>query len=209
MNPYRLLRKLLWKASMVGLSRGPHITRYAMYRHLADLAHGLPNRRGQALSISHSERLLQVLGIDATPLTAANYPECNFLELGYPDGSFDFVVSDQVLEHVEGNPQRAVDESWRVLRPGGLAIHTTCFINPLHGAPKDFWRFTPEALALLHRNFSEIIDVGGWGNFAVWSLVRDGLRHAGVPHAAWHPMHRIATMNDPRWPIVTWVVARK
>jgi hypothetical protein len=74
---------------------------------------------------------------------------------------------------------------------------------------KDFWRFTPEALALLHRDFSEVIDAGGWGNFSVWSLVRDGMRHVGVPHAAWHPMHWIATKNDPRWPIVTWVVARK
>jgi 2-polyprenyl-3-methyl-5-hydroxy-6-metoxy-1,4-benzoquinol methylase len=46
------------------------------------------------------------------------------------------VVSDQVLEHVVGDPQTAIDETLRVLRPGGIVIHTTCFMNPIHGAPE-------------------------------------------------------------------------
>jgi hypothetical protein len=36
-----------------------------------------------------------------------------------------------------------------VLRPGGLVCHTTWFIDPTHAAPKDLWRFTPDALRLL------------------------------------------------------------
>ena len=139
----------------------------------------------------------------------ASYPAHNILSLDFEDTSYDFVLSDQVLEHVEGNPQQAIDECHRILKPGGIAVHTTCFINPVHKVPNDFWRFTPEALCLLHRTWAEVIEYGGWGNFEVWSVVRDGMRLEGVPHAKWHPLHWVATKNDSLWPIVTWIVAKK
>jgi SAM-dependent methyltransferase len=203
------IRKRLWKLSLIGLSRGPKITRYSMYHTLQKVGSKFPNQEGDVLSVSHSVKLCDVLGIKPKSLVEANYPEHNFLSLQFPDESFDFVLSDQVLEHVEGNPQQAIDESLRLLRPGGIAIHTTCFINPVHGAPSDYWRFTPEALKLLGKNFSKIIDCGGWGNFETWLLIRDGLRRVRIPHANWHPLHRIAIKNDPEWPIVTWLVAQK
>ena len=34
-------------------------------------------------------------------------------------GPFDYVVSDEVLEHIEGDPQQMMDESLRVLRRRG------------------------------------------------------------------------------------------
>lgn len=194
---------------MKGLARGPHITRYYMYDHLREIGRLLPERTGRVLSISHSKNLGELLGVRPTEVVEASYPDHNILSLRFEDGSFDFVLSDQVLEHVEGNPQKAVDECYRVLRPGGIAVHTTCFINPIHMVPKDFWRFTPDALRLLHNSFSQVIDSGGWGNFKVWSLTEIGLRWTGVPHAKWHPFHKRAMENDPLWPIVTWIVARK
>ncbi len=194
---------------MSGLHRGPHITRYFMYDRLQSIGKTLSRKEGDVLSISHSKRLCEILNIKPRSLIEANYPDYNFLSLQFPNESFDFVFSDQVLEHLEGNPQQAIDESWRVLRPGGIALHTTCFINPIHGAPSDYWRFTPEALRLMTRQFSQIIDCDGWGNFETWLLIRDGLRFDGVPHAKWHPIHRIAIKNDAEWPIVTWVLAQK
>lgn len=153
--------------------------------------------------------LAELLGLHPSEIVPADYPEHNMLSLGFPDASFDYVLSDQVLEHLEGDPFQAARECHRVLRPGGIALHTTCFINPVHGFPKDFWRFTPDALSLLHRDWSEIIEVGGWGNLQVWSAVQDGIRYLSVPHAKWHPLHRLAVRNDPLWPITTWVVAVK
>ena len=194
---------------MKGLPKGHWITRYSMYRKLIDLGPLLPLRSGRALSIGDSYGLAKLLSLSPVDITHANLPEYNILDLDFPDESFDFVLCDQVLEHVEGQPQTAVDECRRVLRPGGLSIQTTCFINPIHGAPKDFWRFTPEALKLLHSDWSEIIQVEGWGNFDVWTVVKDGLRLAPIPHAKWHPLHRIAVKNDPLWPISTWIVAMK
>jgi SAM-dependent methyltransferase len=209
MNAYRRLRNLAWMISIKGLERGPHITRYYMYDRLKAVGPLLPHRTGRVLSISHSANLGTILDLQPTAVTEANYPDHNALSLNFADGSFDFVLSDQVLEHVEGNPQQVIDECHRVLRPGGVAVHTTCFINPVHGAPKDFWRFTPDALSLLHRSWAQVIECGGWGNFAVWSVIRDGMRFEGVPHAKWHPMHWLATRNNPSWPIVTWIVAKK
>ena len=101
------------------------------------------------------------------------------------------------------------DETLRVLKPGGIAVHTTCFINPIHGVPSDYWRFTPEALRFLARRFSKVLQVAGFGNQAIWVIAAIGLRLHPVPHAKWHPLHKVATVNDPLWPVVTWVVAQK
>jgi SAM-dependent methyltransferase len=196
------------KASMAGLRRGPHITRFSMYRRLATIVPP-PESGARILSISHSTALCGVLGFGDAELVEANYPEVNFLSLPYRDGEFDYVVSDQVLEHVQGNPQLAVSESIRVLKPGGYIIHTTCFMNPIHGAPNDYWRFTPAALRLLCEKQSTVMEADGWGNAYVFGIMSLGLRYEGVPEARWHPFHWIATTNHPRSPVATWVVARK
>jgi len=209
LNPYRRARQLLWRASMVGLERGERITRYSMYGRLRTIGPRLPIHEGSVLSVSHSENLAEVLGIKPSKLVQADYPDHTFLDLRFPDASFDFVVSDMVLEHVEGNPQQAVDESRRVLRDGGVAVLTSVFDYPVHKYPNDFWRFTPDALAWLHRDFSQVIEVGGWGNPYVWQLIKDGMFIHGVPHAKWHPYHRIATHDDPSRPICVWIVAVK
>lgn len=198
----------LVRLSMVGFERGPHVTRYFMYEHLPSVLKDRP-RAGKVLSISHSTRLCKVLGLGDLQITEANYPASNILSLPFPDNEFDYVVSDQVLEHVEGNPQQAVDECFRVLKAGGVATHTTCLIQPIHPSPMDLWRFTPDGLRYLCRTASTIIDSGAWGNLYVLLYTSLGLRNDGVPKAKWHPVHSLATICAPSWPIVTWIAARK
>lgn len=179
-----------------------------MYDKLTNVLAGrLPT--GRLLSISHSVRLCRQVGLGGCEITEANYPEYNILALPFPEGAFDVVVSDQVLEHVQGDPQQAIHESLRVVRPGGLIIHTTCLIHPIHGAPQDFWRFTPYGLSFLCREAAEVLEVGGWGNPAVWLLDWLDLRYEPVPESRWHPAHWIATWNTEHWPVSTWVVARR
>jgi len=204
----RIPLKFAVQLTTIGLSKGPHITRYQMYKELTKWrAERTPGAR--ILAISHSQNLAEMLGYDTAQVTAANFPEYNILDLPFEDNEFDLVVSDQVLEHVEGSPVQAMNEAFRVLKPGGLALHTTCFINPVHGRPQDFWRFTPEALEFLVKDKAEIIEASGWGNPLVWLLSGLGLRFMPIPHAKWHPLHWLATKNDPDWPIVTWVFAKK
>lgn len=197
-----------FRASAAGLKKGPHVTRYYMYQHLARFEEPRP-KDIRALSISHSENLAKMLGFADEQITDAAYPACSMFDLPFDDEQFDAVVSDQVLEHLEGDPQHAIDEAFRVLKPGGIALHTTCFINPMHACPNDYWRFTPQALELLTSKHGDIIDVGGWGNPYVWLYSAIGLRFTPIPHSRWHPSHWVATKNDPTWPIATWVLIRK
>ena len=197
------------RTSMFGLKRGWHLTRYSMYRSLHQIGERLAKNEGDVLSISQSRIICEVMGFKPINFFEANYPAVNILSLPYNDNSFDFVCSDQVLEHVDGNPQQAINECWRVLRPNGITVHTSCFINPVHNEPGDYWRFTPDALCLLSNKFKKIISYGAWGNFHALLLIRCDMRFDRVPHASWHPFNKIATKNDPLWPIVTWIVAEK
>ena len=61
------------------------------------------------------------------------------------DGSFDLVLSTQVLEHVE-HPNRYLAECWRVLRPGGSLVLSTHGLMVAHGDPIDRWRWTGSGL---------------------------------------------------------------
>jgi SAM-dependent methyltransferase len=193
------------------MSCGEHITRYAMYERLKEAVVESNGADGKSiLSISHSDVIIKHLNLGRASITEANYPEHTAVDLsGFRSDSFDYVLSDQVLEHVEGDPQRVFDETWRVLKPGGIAIHTTCFLNPRHGYPSDYWRFTVDGLRFLARNFSQIIQAEGFGNRAVWMVDFLGCRYTPVPHATWHPLHKMATTNNPNWHVSTWIVARK
>lgn len=51
------------------------------------------------------------------------YQVDNALDLSFADATFDLVVSSEVIEHV-GQPERMVQEIFRVLKPGGVAVLT-------------------------------------------------------------------------------------
>jgi SAM-dependent methyltransferase len=185
---------------------GATLTRHHMYAALRGV---VPEAR-TLLSVSRSGPLVAALDLGGATVTAVDYPECDLRDLPFDDGLFDLVVADQVLEHVEGYPERAVAEAFRVVRPGGHVVLTTCFMNPVHEAPDDFWRFSPAALEILCRQGGgEVVTSGGWGNRMATFLLEMGFRTVPVPRWRRHPLRRLADRNDPRWPIVTWVVGRK
>lgn len=87
---------------------------------------------------------------------------------GIETGSVGAVISLEVLEHVQ-DPMACVNESFRVLKPGGVCLLTTPFMTGYHGKNKtlglseqeakndhesysDYWRFTHEGLLLLFKN---------------------------------------------------------
>jgi ubiquinone/menaquinone biosynthesis C-methylase UbiE len=81
------------------------------------------------------------------------------------DNSVDAIFCSSVIEHVE-NPIKAVEEIYRVFKPGGYAYFYAPFIFPYHaekGYYKDFYRFTYDGWEYLTRQFAsrEISPVHG------------------------------------------------
>jgi SAM-dependent methyltransferase len=76
--------------------------------------------------------------------------------LPLPDNSVEAIICSSVIEHVE-NPIKAVEEVYRVLKPGGYAYFYAPFIFAYHPEPgyyKDFYRFTYDGWEYLTRQFA-------------------------------------------------------
>jgi SAM-dependent methyltransferase len=77
----------------------------------------------------------------------------------FDDATFDSALCNAVLEHIV-DPERAMAELARVVRKGGTMVVTVPFLQPFHGNPGDFRRYTADGLVQLGRNAGlELIDV--------------------------------------------------
>ena len=78
------------------------------------------------------------------------------------DGSYDLVLSGQVLEHVK-KPWRWLPELARVCRPGGHVVTISPVSWPYHEAPVDCWRIYPEGLRALYDEAKLAVEMVTWG----------------------------------------------
>ena len=74
--------------------------------------------------------------------------------------SIGVIHCEAVLEHLE-QPDRAVSEMFRVLKPGGYVFAATPFLQAFHGYPDHFQNFTLAGhRALFARSGFEVVDSG-------------------------------------------------
>lgn len=92
---------------------------------------------------------------------------------------FDSAICTAVLEHLE-EPEQALRECYRVLKPGGIAIYSVPFIWHIHEEPRDFFRYSKYGLEYLFGKAGfEILEIkalsGFWvtfGQLFVYNLYR-------------------------------------
>lgn len=191
--------------------------RVPMYNLIDDfLSTNLGKRYGygkKAIELGGSEGTLKSIGegIGYQVEIAKNYPEVDIHNLPYDDETFDAVLLDQVLEHVAW-PWVAVDEAWRILKVGGLAVATVPFILQYHADTgwKDYWRFTPDGLESLFQDF-EILTSAGWGNAdAVRSMYnQDVVSIHNTPLSIAVEKKLFDKANDGLNFIMVWIIAKK
>ena len=62
---------------------------------------------------------------------------CDICDIPLIDNSVDLILSSSVLEHVY-NPEQAVQEMYRVLKPYGSVYAEIPFMRSLHMRPVDY-----------------------------------------------------------------------
>ncbi len=122
-----------------------------------------------------------------------------------PPGSFDAWVLTQTLQFVP-DPEAALANVRRSLRPGGVALITVPCASPLAatGAPSgDLWRLTPAGLGALCRRAmpGARVDVRGWGTLTAMTAFLLGLAAEDLRPGDLGP-------SDPRYPLIASAVVR-
>ena len=187
-------------------------SRYHMYNRIQEFFDGNKLSLGNCLVIGDtldgkgSNTALSDMLPSGCKFIVPDYPEVDIQFMPYEDNSFDYVLADQVLEHVK-KPWVAVSELYRVLKVGGVMVLTTCLMNYVHGVPEDYFRFTPDGLRSLCENFSHIIQCEGHGNLDFITKVLTGKNKKPVVPGS--VLAKEACINDNKNLYLTWIIGQK
>lgn len=128
-----------------------------------------------------------IVNIDAS--VAPDF-ELDIHDLPFENCKFSGFILAEVLEHLE-HPTKALEEAYRITRPGGVGLITVPFLYGVHSDPLDFQRWTQSKLLreLGKVGFLDISIAPLSGELAVhhtlaWSMAykkrQAGSRFAGV-----------------------------
>jgi len=86
---------------------------------------------------------------------------CDLKEIPVEDARYDYVLFNQVLEHVP-YPALVLKELHRVMKPGGRLIYTAPLFYEEHGQPYDFYRYTSFGIRVLFEDAGFSIERLDW-----------------------------------------------
>lgn len=184
-------------------------TRYALYRSHIDFAekHSLQilSKDTKIIEFGGSNGFLERVFKGSDYKIADNYPIVDIEDLSaFGDDHYDFVILDEVLEHVR-KPWKAIDSIYRILKPGGYLISSSPFMIAEHKCPLDYWRFTKDGLGVLLEEFEEV-QLHSWGNRKSVEYLLNGMMVSSEQALE----DRVFDLgNQDKYAITVWAYAKK
>jgi len=80
---------------------------------------------------------------------------CSIDSLPFENESVDVIITSSVLEHLK-DPNKAINEIYRVLKQGGIIYTDIPFIVGFHASPNDYNRWTKKGIENLHKKFTKV-----------------------------------------------------
>ena len=117
--------------------------------------------KGKPYACFFADRVANHLVLDIAPAPSVDVVG-DARRMPFSDASMDIVLITQVLEHVS-EPIAVISEIRRVLKPGGTLLLSVPSIFPQHGSPGDYWRYMPQGLQWILRDFHHVTVQGEAG----------------------------------------------
>ena len=143
------------------------------------------------------ERGAQVVSMDlGEGLLSEVKKKCNssrivgsILEIPFNENTFDIIVSSEVIEHVP-DPYQAIEELFRVLKPGGTLVLTT---------PNKLWYF-----AIWIANTFKLRPYQGLENWTGWYEMKKNMRKIGFEIKEMKGVHLFPFVSPVFYPILNF-----
>ena len=120
------------------------------------------------------------------------------MALPLKNDSVDLFIASSVIEHLP-DPEKAVSELFRTIKPDGLIYAEIPFIGAYHMAPHDYQRYTISGIESLFKRHGFILVEKGICSGPVTALVLL-LQHAIVEAIPWGPPQYVVRL------ILTWIL---
>lgn len=95
-----------------------------------------------------------IINLDIYPFTEVDIV-ADAAALPINNNCVDLIINMAFLEHVS-DPEAALNEMFRILKPGGVIICSVPFIVPYHAAPDDYFRWTNSGLKKFFADFRDV-----------------------------------------------------
>ncbi|CAK8991890.1 Hypothetical protein (Fragment) [Durusdinium trenchii] len=120
-----------------------------------------------------------------------------------PENSTALVVCAQVFEHLR-QPFKAMRQIFRLMAPLGVLAFSAPLFSEIHGAPQDFWRFTPSGAKTLAEDAGfEVLEI-----YAPGSLRELSGYLLGMTRPYWQEEDLLRDSHGG-WPLQVYMLARK
>ena len=197
----------LWPFShRFGFDRGGPVDRYYLGQFVRSIR---PVVRGRCLEIGGSLKNNWFYRFDVDEFRTLELKQSNIADDLVGDAAdqgvldpaaWDSILAFHVLEHCP-NPFAVVTNMCAWLRPNGHACIVVPCAQRVHNYPGDYWRFMPDGLRVLFRDFSEV-NISTYGNPLTVVSSYLGLSHTELVAEDMDAVH-------PDYPVLACVVARK